>query len=260
MSKCLNPSYAYYYKSPFTGKYLIKFLPKDTYSLDRLYKSFGKTQFLEIPCGKCESCQKNYRHQWSIRCLYESLLYKESYFVTLTYDDDHIKYASDDDFKKFVKSLRNNGQKIRYFACKEYGERTKRVHFHVILFGLELKDIKVYKNHLESRYLKSFWRFGNIQILMFEPGCAFYIAGYVKKKEDKTTRLYMSQGLGKEAYKFAHDSNKAFYVKGQKLPLHIKALDKILGYDVEYKSDFNEFSRPRFQKNHLYKNERNGKL
>lgn len=260
MSKCLSPQFALYYLDKVNDKYILKFLPKDSYSFERVFSSYDKSQFLEIPCGKCSACQKNYRYQWSIRCLYESLLHKESYFLTLTYDDDHINKACDDDFKKFIKALRNNGYKVRYFACKEYGERTKRVHFHAILFGLELKDLKYYKNYYESKQLKNYWNHGNIQIMKFDPGCAFYIAGYVKKKEDKTTRLYMSQGLGKDAYKIAHESGKAFYVKGQKLPLHIKSLDKILGYEVAYASDFNEFSRPRFEKNQLYKKERNVKL
>lgn len=260
MSKCLNPQFALYFLDKSKDKYILKFLPRDSYSFERVFSYYDKSQFLEIPCGKCESCQKNYRFQWSIRCLYESLLYPESYFLTLTYDDDHIKYATDNDLKKFIKALRNNGQKIRYFACKEFGLKTNRIHFHAILFGVKLKDLKYYNNHYESNYLKGFWHHGNIQIMKFDSGCAFYIAGYVKKKEDKTTRLYMSQGLGKDAYQLAHESGKAFYVKGQKLPLHIKALDKLLGYEVAFKSDFNEFSRPRFEKNQLYKKERNGNL
>lgn len=46
--------------------------------------------YKEIPCGHCIGCRLDYSRQWADRCLLEMKQHKESYFVTLTYDDEHL--------------------------------------------------------------------------------------------------------------------------------------------------------------------------
>lgn len=232
--KCLNPQFAYYIKKD-DGSFYIKFLPKET--IPERAMSLGKDLVLEIPCGKCEACNKNYRFQWSLRCFLESLIYNKSYFLTLTYDDDYYNYASFKDVKRFLKDLRNNGYFVRYFGCSERGQKTHRLHFHLILFGIDLKDLALNRfNKLVSKSLNSYWKYGFIQIDEFKPGHAFYVAGYVGKKEDQDCKLFMSRNLGKETYKFYKDNalDMPFYAPGKKVPRNIKALDKLLDYDVMY--------------------------
>lgn len=232
--KCLNPQYAYYVKKS-DGTFWIKFLPRET--TPERAMSLGKDLVLEIPCGKCESCKKNYRFQWSLRCFLESLIYNKSFFLTLTYDDTHYEYASLKDVKRFLKDLRNNGFFVRYFGCSERGDKTKRLHFHLILFGIDLEDLYLNRfNKLVSPSLNSYWTNGFIQIDEFKPGHAFYVAGYVGKKEDKDCKLFMSRNLGKETYKFYKENSldMPFYAPGKKVPRNIKALDKLLEYEVMY--------------------------
>lgn len=127
------------------------------------------TDFIEIPCGQCIGCRLEYSRQWANRCLMELGYHKSSYFVTLTYDDEHVPltyYAGENDeaqplltlckrdVQLFMKRLRKAlpEQNIRYFLAGEYGSKTFRPHYHAIIFGLELNDLVFYKNGPDAKY------------------------------------------------------------------------------------------------------------
>ena len=70
-------------------------------------------------------------------------------FLTLTYADEHLPPNGSlvvADLQKFIKRLRkhyakrNNGIKLRYYACGEYGDRYGRPHYHAIICGLSLRQ------------------------------------------------------------------------------------------------------------------------
>lgn len=117
-------------------------------------------KLMEIPCGSCLNCRIQGSHDWAIRCTFEAKLYKYNYFVTLTYDDDHLTKGSlgnptlvKDDISKFIKRLRNYFRKylkhtgIRYLLCGEYnssGERILNPHYHLILFNCPIPDLSIW--------------------------------------------------------------------------------------------------------------------
>ena len=81
---------------PKSGKmqYLIKPFPKNWTGDEHM------DGIVTIPCGKCTGCRLDYSRQWANRCMLELLYHKESWFLTLTYDDDHVPktaYAINDD-------------------------------------------------------------------------------------------------------------------------------------------------------------------
>lgn len=47
---------------------------------------------LKLPCGQCAECRLNYSREWATRCLLEAQEWKDNYFVTLTYDDEHLVF------------------------------------------------------------------------------------------------------------------------------------------------------------------------
>lgn len=53
-----------------------------------------------IPCGQCIGCRLDKAKDWAGRCVQESLLWDNSYFLTLTYDDQLTNVADyfDEDF------------------------------------------------------------------------------------------------------------------------------------------------------------------
>lgn len=168
------------------------------------------TEYIDIPCGKCVGCRLQYSKQWADRCLMELQDHKSAYFLTLTYDDEHLPfpeheevytYVDDEtgecgvlptlvkrDMQLFHKRLRERtGQKIRYFTAGEYGDHTQRPHYHSIEFGLEISDLQVYtiRNGYTlwiSEFIDSIWQNGHVIIGEVTWETCAYTARYVMKK------------------------------------------------------------------------------
>lgn len=186
---CFKPLTGWYskYKNP-SGKRSIVFNSRE--ALDPYHS-------LSIPCGQCIGCRLEKSRQWAIRCSLESQLYQNSYFLTLTYDDEHLPKSGSlvpDDLQKFLKRLRRYveyhgfDKKIRFFACGEYGDNFLRPHYHAIIFNLEISDLKRFSTsfsgdiYYTSETINQIWKNGYVIIgeVTFE-SCA-YVARYVTKK------------------------------------------------------------------------------
>lgn len=160
---------------------------------------------LIVPCGRCVGCSLDYGRMWSVRCYHESLLHSASYFLTLTVDDDHLHYNADGLLPSldpchlvlFLKRLRRRGQKVRFFACGEYGSRTMRPHYHMIVFGLVLTDLRPLSKVLsESPWLDSVWQLGKVAIGSVTPESIAYCCRYTTKKVlGRPASWYHERGL-----------------------------------------------------------------
>ena len=68
-----------------------------------------------------------------------------AFFITLTYNTDHVPITQKgymnlckEDLQKYLKRLRKlNTEKIKYYAVGEYGGKTMRPHYHIIMFNAE---------------------------------------------------------------------------------------------------------------------------
>lgn len=111
-------------------------------------------------------------------------------FLTLTLRDLPPGGSLDvEHWKGFAKRLRARGYKFRYFHCGEYGERTRRPHYHAAIFGQDFTGDRKYYAPSKSGFplwtsatLDDAWRLGQVWIgnLTFES--AAYVARYVTKK------------------------------------------------------------------------------
>lgn len=239
------------------------------YSLARFSQLCGKQLKYEdlmynpkvmlIPCGQCIGCRIRQREDWTTRIELEARDYpkEEVWFITLTYDDDHVpgmivktgeimrkvqytwkpgeKRPSSvqillyEDIQKFLKRLRKAYRgKLRYFVAGEYGEQTARPHYHMILYGWKPTDLKnLYKIHhngyYNSEWLKGLWGMGQVQIAQAVPETYRYVAGYVTKK--------MYEIDGKKA--------NEYYELGQTKPFACMSLKPGLGdkYYQEHKAE-----------------------
>lgn len=146
---------------------------------------------LTLPCGQCIGCRLERSRQWAVRCMHENSMHKDSCFITLTYDDDHVPtdYSLDYRvFQKFMKRLRKLKGPCRFFMCGEYGEQFSRPHFHACLFGCFFDDREPFRlldsgcKVYTSKTLERLWPFGfsSIGDVTFES--AAYVARYVMKK------------------------------------------------------------------------------
>jgi len=103
---------------------------------------------IPVPCGKCPDCTKRRVSGWSFRLMHEDKRSTSSLFITLTYDTTHVPVSknhfmtvSKKDVQLFLKRLRKAEAKlhdnaIKYYLAAEYGGRTKRPHYHAIIFNV----------------------------------------------------------------------------------------------------------------------------
>lgn len=172
---------------------------------------------MKVPCGYCPACLSNKRNEWSIRLNEEMRISESAYFLTLTYDDDHIKYKHKQgqktytfiqlmklakkesiagvdietldkfDLQNFNKRLRkfqseHTETKIRFYAVGEYGTETQRPHYHGIYFNLS-------KTTAEN--IEKIWKNGQIMAVVATPASIHYVTKYVI---NKTSQEYEKQG------------------------------------------------------------------
>jgi len=128
-----------------------------------------------------------------MQCIHEASLHPQNAFLTLTYDDAHLPAFGTlikRHFQLFMKKYRKylNSHKISYYMCGEYGDQTKRPHYHAIIFNHDFSDKKFYKNSPSgplwmSAKLDELWTHGFCTIGSVTFESAAYVARYVTKKK-----------------------------------------------------------------------------
>jgi hypothetical protein len=106
-----------------------------------------------VPCSKCPQCIARKTSAWSFRLMQEEKQSSSSHFLTLTYDTTYLPFThrchptlQKRDLQLFFKRLRKSQPRdvlpaIKYYAVGEYGGRTRRPHYHIILFNAQLELI-----------------------------------------------------------------------------------------------------------------------
>lgn len=165
--------------------------------------SFSGVPF-PVPCQRCMGCRLEHSRQWAIRCMHEKQLHTCSEFLTLTYDNAYLPKGGSlvrADPQLFLKRLRfEYGYPIRFYGCGEYGAKSKRPHYHFILFNYQSSDKRFYKNTksgeplYNSRAIARLWPYGfNVIGDVTFKSCA-YVARYVTEKlnGDMARKKYVS--------------------------------------------------------------------
>ena len=155
-----------------------------------------------VQCGQCIGCRLKHSREWAIRCMHEATLHKDNIFLTLTFSDEELNKRPNPgtvdvrDLQKFFYRLRTNirrdpdqgSQKLRYFACGEYGEKTGRPHYHALIFGWKPPDARIWKkarsgNPLyNSEFIEKAWPYGYAPFGDITFDSASYTARYCLKK------------------------------------------------------------------------------
>lgn len=242
---------------------------------------------VKVRCMGCIGCRLDIREAWALRCYLESKLHPHSYFLTPTYDAEHLPtYGSlvPEHLSDFMRALRRPSRlgKLRFFGVGEYGERGLRPHYHVLVFGPEIPDLRkcnsVYAKEdvFRSEIVSAAWPHGDVVIGRLNYAAARYVTGYVTKKfkgknadehysrviaetgevvkiEPEFSRQSLKPGIGlgwferywPEVYASGHD---AIIVEGGKRPVpkyFSDKLDAILGAESALVDDV-EFRREKY--------------
>ena len=151
---------------------------------------------INVPCGQCVGCKLERSRQWAMRIVHEAQCHTANVFLTLTYDDDHLPLGSTlvkHDIQLFHKRLHNRllrsrGTGIRFYYCGEYGETTRRPHYHSIIFNYGFPDKVFYsrakrgEDLFTSELLRDLWPMGHNTIGAVTFDSAAYVARYCMKK------------------------------------------------------------------------------
>lgn len=143
----------------------------------------GSTDRITIPCGKCAACLASRREEWTSRLLEEQKAHLSSLFLTLTYSNENIHLnqhgipsVDKRDVQLFLKKIRKKlPYKVRYYCVGEYGTRTRRPHYHIILFGCLPADAHI---------LTGCWNYGHIGIGSVNIRSIKYTAKYHVNRTD----------------------------------------------------------------------------
>lgn len=172
---------------------------------------------------------------------------KSALFLTLTYDTAHVPITRNGfrnlnkrDLQLFFKRLRkNNGLPIRYYAVGEYGGRTSRPHYHVILFNAQPELIQdAWK--IDGKHI------GQIHYGQVSEASVGYTLKYISKDSriplhcnDDRQREFalMSKGLGEN------------YLTQKMIAWHKKDLENRMYCNIP---DGKKISMPRYYKDKIY--------
>lgn len=172
----------------------------------------SRATMISVPCGRCPACYRRRVSAWSFRLLQEYKVCYSAQFLTLTYDSCNVPLTSKGvaqlckrDMQLFIKRLRKSheeGTRIKYFAVGEYGGKTSRPHYHILLFNARVELVQ------------SSWKLGNVHYGTVTAASIGYTLKYMAKKckqvygVEKPFAL-MSKGLG------------ASYITGQVIKWHV---------------------------------------
>lgn len=231
---CYNPIiFQQWYDSSghFHSSYYADYNP-DVHTNDYLVRlSFGlkrdgmfKHAFRVVPCGKCRECRARLARDWKIRLYHHSLIHGDGIFVTLTYNDDNLEDNNLNyrHFQLFMKRLRKrfSSKKLSFFCAGEYGGKSLRRHFHCLIFGLDIrdvrtrflcrsrkaKDVKVWTSDIISNCWDHRGFVSVSQVLSGDSRVFGYVSGYIISKADEVHQARISNlGLVSE---FHHMSLK----------------------------------------------------
>jgi len=174
-----------------------------------------------VPCGKCMPCRINNAQDWRFRLEQEMEVCSSAHFLTLTYRDGdltrndlghpvlvksdlqkfwkrlrkHIKTTEYEEIKNLPQNTAIEIPQIRYYAVGEYGEETKRPHYHAIAFNIPSSVIA---------RLAETWKHGHVKVGTVTPASIGYVTKYVTKIDTRDMEALeltppfnvQSQGLG----------------------------------------------------------------
>lgn len=205
-------------------------IPKENKGIN-IYGQYILKNPICVPCGNCKGCLLDRKKQKSKRILQESKLHNYIFFATLTYNNENYKNKIEEckrDLQLFIKRIRKNQVKLRYYAVCEKGNQTKRNHFHIIIWSDEepkdnekITTREKLKKYKTIKFINKNWGMGFTtaeQITKKDIAkVGAYVSNYVMKKKENTKLIdYYSKGIGLQAENINYlNEHECDYIEGQ---------------------------------------------
>ncbi|WGL31221.1 replication initiator protein [Dipodfec virus UOA04_Rod_781] len=180
-----------------------------------------KKGLVEFECGACPECLKKRARVWALRSVFQARESADNCMITLTYDS--FRYAdrrfnlenpvntdlhvSKRHIQLFIKRLRKAfpDRRIKYLCTAEYGSRTGRAHYHLLLFNVKFPDLVYYKQSgrghriYTSALLTRLWGYGicTVDSISVNGSTAAYCTKYLAKTRGVSdTFMLFSHNIG----------------------------------------------------------------
>lgn len=207
--------------------------------------------YIEVPCGRCQSCEKRRLRDYQIRLLFELDRYPNSVFVTLTFNDENLEKFKDNPnaaVRLFVDRVRKYfGKSVRHWFVAEFGSLRGRLHYHGLLFNVPAR--------LDAELLVKLWKYGFVWLGYANARTAKYICKYVTKSINgfrRPPRIIASKGVG---LSYLTPENVSFHLhggkfrpyimyRGLKVPLPRYYYDKIFTDDIKIEMALDRYYNP----------------
>ena len=185
---------------------------------------------------------------WSFRLVKHGEQSNSALFVTLTYNEEKVPKTKSGlqtlvkaDLQKFFKRLRKlTNEKISYYAVGEYGDKSERPHYHIILFNA---------NH---GIVEAAWRIDSVDIghVHFGDVCDASI-GYTLKYISKEKRIPTFNGDDRaKEFSVMSKGIGANYLNERTIKWHKRQIEERCYLPLK---DGKKASMPRYYKDKLYK-------
>lgn len=219
-----------------------------------------KMESIPVPCGKCPKCLARRVSHWSFRLMQEYKISISAFFITLTYDTKYVPITRNgfmsldkEDVQRFMKRLRKleYPSPLKYYVAGEYGGKTNRPHYHMILFNVvnqdniekawSVSEIKSKKGRIKQKANGGMIHYGQV-----EEASVGYTLKYISKRkkipmhknDDREMEFaLMSKGIGEN---YVTEQMKRYH--------HADLLNRMC---VNLK-DGKVASMPRYYKNRIY--------
>lgn len=193
--------------------------------------------YIEVGCGKCAECRGKYFNSLLQRSLVENLS-SYMYFVTLTYNNEHIPslklptgeviyYSNYEHIKSMFKRFRHSkhlDRDFRYICVNEYGDTNHRPHFHLLIF--------VAKKLSDDKYTPY-----TIEKILFDNLRVYYSENIGTRKNPKYVPLFtykrrVTQHGIKTNYfvKYVHPEDNTPQLDNPLNETYVKTIRYIIGY------------------------------
>ena len=183
-------------------------------------------RYRAVPCGRCAACLARKRAAWAFRLQQEHKTAFRSFFLTLTYDEDHIyckggiPSLSKDHIQRLFKRLRKQGYVFRYYCVGEYGTHSFRPHYHILFFLAAWPSDQDFYHAACREWFYGFVGYGTVS----ERSIGYTTKYQINVVSDKLNPLFetiqkpfalMSKGIGRnyiERMRSYHSSPKHMFV------------------------------------------------
>lgn len=191
---------------------------------------------IPVRCGKCPPCLKARVSGWSFRLQQEEKQSDSALFVTLTYSTENVPITPKGFmtlrkrdvqlmFKRIRKARPKNAKPVVYYYCGEYGGKTMRPHYHLIVFNVDHQEIIDGWSYTTSKKKDAKrYALGNVHFGEVNGASISYCLKYMQKEgriplhaNDDRLKEYsnMSKGIG------------ANYLTPQMVRYHKKVLTRV---------------------------------